>query len=108
MGRASKAFEDGYAFMFAASAFPMATVLSGLYIAPRLKRYVNAQTIGDIMEQHFGAPARLCTGLFSLVFCVGILGAQALAVGTVFHAVIGVEVSSGISMTVLRLCITLR
>nr|WP_067291827.1 sodium:solute symporter family protein [Marinobacterium profundum] len=96
MGRASKAFEDGYAFMFAATAFPIATVLSGLYIAPRLKRYVNAQTIGDIMEHHFGAPARLFTGLFSLVFCVGILGAQALAVGTVFNAVLGIEVSSGI------------
>ena len=96
MGRAGKSFDEGYAFMVAASAFPLATVLAGLFIAPRLKRYVNAQTVGDIMAQHFGASARLFTGIFSLVFCIGILGAQALAVGTVFHAILGIEVSTGI------------
>ncbi|WP_227368811.1 sodium:solute symporter family protein [Halomonas sp. M20] len=96
MGRAGKSFDEGYAFMFAASAFPIATVLAGLFIAPRLKRYTNAHTVGDIMGLHFGASARLFTGIFSLVFCVGILGAQALAVGTVFHAILGIEVSTGI------------
>ncbi|WP_413616180.1 sodium:solute symporter family protein [Halomonas cupida] len=96
MGRAGKSFEDGYVFMFAASAFPIATVLAGLYIAPRLKRYTNAHTVGDIMAHHFGAGARLFTGIFSLIFCVGILGAQALAVGTVFHAILGIDVSTGI------------
>ncbi|MEQ6890572.1 sodium:solute symporter family protein [Halomonas sp. CS7] len=96
MGRAGKSFDEGYAFMFAASAFPIATVLAGLYIAPRLKRYTNAQTVGDIMAHHFGSSARLFTGIFSLVFCIGILGAQALAVGTVFHAILGIEVSTGI------------
>ena len=32
MGRAGKSFDEGYAFMFAASAFPIATVLAGLFI----------------------------------------------------------------------------
>ncbi|WNL38097.1 sodium:solute symporter family protein [Halomonas sp. PAMB 3264] len=96
MGRAGKTFEEGYVFMFAASAFPIATVLAGLFIAPRLKRYIGAQTVGDIMAYHFGASARLFTGIFSLIFCVGILGAQALAVGTVFHMILGIEVSTGI------------
>ncbi|SDL96274.1 solute:Na+ symporter, SSS family [Modicisalibacter muralis] len=96
MGRAGKTFAEGYAFMFAASAFPIATVLTGLYIAPRLKRYTDAHTVGDIMAHHFGVSARLFTGIFSLVFCVGILGAQALAVGTVFHTILGIEVATGI------------
>lgn len=96
MGRAGKSFDEGYAFMFAASAFPIATVLAGLYIAPKLKKYLGAHTVGDIMAHHFGAPARLFTGIFSLIFCVGILGAQALAVGTVFNAIIGVDITTGI------------
>ena len=96
MGRAGKAFDEGYAFMFAASAFPIATIIAGLYIAPRLKRYAGAQTVGDIMAHHYGRSARLLTGIFSLIFCVGILGAQALAIGTVFNAILGIEISTGI------------
>ncbi|GAB2728113.1 sodium:solute symporter family protein [Halomonas garicola] len=96
MGRAGESFKEGYAFMFAASAFPIATALAGLFVAPRLKRYANAQTMGDIMAHHFGSGARLFTGIFSLIFCVSLLGAQALAVGTVFHTILGIEVSTGI------------
>ncbi|MBY4678689.1 sodium:solute symporter family protein [Marinobacterium arenosum] len=96
LGRAGKAFEDGYVFMFAASAFPIATILAGLYVAPKLKRYAGAQTVGDIMQHHYGSAARLATGLFSLVFCIGVLGAQALAVGTLFNAVLGVDFATGI------------
>ncbi|OMH31736.1 sodium:solute symporter [Motiliproteus sp. MSK22-1] len=96
LGRAGKSFTEGYAFMFAAAAFPIATVLAGLYIAPKLKRYAGAHTVGDIMAHHYGAPSRLITGIFSMVYCIGILGAQALAIGTVFNAVLGVEVSTGI------------
>ncbi|GHA10986.1 sodium:solute symporter family protein [Oceanisphaera arctica] len=96
MGRAGQAFDHGYAFMFAASAFPIATVLTGIFIAPKLKRYIGAHTVGDIMEQQFGRYARLITGIFSLIFCIGILGAQALAVGTVFNAIIGIDITTGI------------
>lgn len=96
MGRAGQSFIEGYAFMFAASGFPIAVVLSGLFIAPRLKQYTGAHTVGDVVEHHYGAGARLFTGLFSLIFCVGILGAQALAVGTVFNTILGVSTTTGI------------
>lgn len=96
LGRASESFDHGYAFMFASAGFPIATILVGIYVAPKLKRYVGAQTIGDIMEAHFGLKTRFATGIFSLVFCTGILGAQALAIGTVFNAVMGIDVSTGI------------
>ncbi|WP_421866996.1 sodium:solute symporter family protein [Motiliproteus sp.] len=96
MGRAGKSFTDGYVFMFVAASFPIATVLTGLYVAPKLKRYVGAHTVGDVMAHHYGAPSRLFTGLFSMIYCIGILGAQALAIGTVFNAILGVEVSTGI------------
>jgi len=96
LGRASEAFDHGYAFMFASGAFPIATIIVGLFIAPKLKRYVGAQTVGDIMEAHYGSKTRFVTGIFSLVFCTGILGAQALAIGTVFNAVMGIDVSTGI------------
>ncbi|UTV30730.1 sodium:solute symporter family protein [Photobacterium atrarenae] len=96
MGRAGQTFDHGYAFMFAAMAFPIATMIVGVFIAPKLKKYKDAHTVGDIMEYHYGVPARIFTGVFSLLFCVGILGAQALAIGTVFNILLGVDVVTGI------------
>jgi solute:Na+ symporter, SSS family len=96
LGRAGEAFTRGYSFMFAASAFPIATVLVGIFIAPKLKRYLGAQTVGDVMQHHFGSTARFITGSFSLIYCTGILGAQALAIGTVFHSIVGIDLSTGI------------
>lgn len=96
MGRAGQTFEHGYAFMFAAIAFPIATIIVGIFIAPKLKNYKKAHTVGDIMEHHYGSAARLFTGVFSILFCVGILGTQALAIGTVFNILLGVDVVNGI------------
>lgn len=96
LGRAGQSFSDGYVFLFAASAFPIQTILVGYFIAPRLKRYRDAQTVGDVMDEHYGQAARLLTGIISVVFCAAILGAQALAIGTVFNAILGVSITVGI------------
>ncbi|MGM0988097.1 MAG: sodium:solute symporter family protein [Pseudomonadota bacterium] len=96
LGRAGQTFSDGYVFLFAASGFAIQTFLSGWLIAPRLKRYPGAQTLGDIMQVHYGSGARLLSAVLSLVFCVGILGAQALAIGTIFQAILGTSITTGI------------
>ena len=96
IGRAGESYEVGYAFAVAACAFPLQTIIVGVFIAPRLKRYPGAETIGDVMEIHYGRFARLITGVISIVYCTGVLGSQALALGTVFHIVIGIEITTGI------------
>ncbi|MCD6438385.1 sodium:solute symporter family protein [Vreelandella alkaliphila] len=96
MGRAGQTFNDGYVFLFAASGFTIQTFLTGWLIAPKLKRYPGAQTLGDIMEVHYGGFARLLSAVLSLVFCIGILGAQALAIGTIFQAILGISITAGI------------
>src|ERR687897_3285399 len=96
LGNAGATFKDGYVYMFAFFAFAIQTVLVGYFVAPRLKRYANAQTVGDIMENHYGSTARLLTGILSVAVCAGILGAQALAVGTIFNTILGVSTTVGI------------
>ena len=88
IGNAGAAFSDGYVYMFAFFAFALQTVLVGWLVAPRLKQYAGAHTVGDVMAYHYGKAARLLTGLLSLGLCAGILGAQALAIGTVVNATI--------------------
>ena len=91
IGNAGAAFSDGYVYMFAFFAFGVQTVLVGAFVAPRLKRYAGAHTVGDVMDEHYGPVARLLTGILSIGLCAGILGAQALAIGTVVNATIKVE-----------------
>lgn len=95
IGRAGESYNIGYAFAVAACAFPIQTILVGTFIAPRLKRY-DVETVGGVMEIHYGKPARLLTGVISMVYCTGVLGAQALALGTIFNTIIGTSVTTGI------------
>jgi SSS family solute:Na+ symporter len=88
LGVAGKTFSDGYVYMFAFFGYAVSFLLIGLFVAPRLKSYLGAHTVGDVMEQHYGRAARLLTGLLSIGLCAGILGAQALAIGTVVNATI--------------------
>jgi solute:Na+ symporter, SSS family len=90
IGIAGATMRDGYVYMFAFCAFGIQTVLVGLFVAPRLKNYVGAHTLGDVMHEHYGKPARIVTGVLSLALCAGILGAQALAIGTVVNATLDV------------------
>jgi SSS family solute:Na+ symporter len=90
MGMAGKSFSDGYVYMFAFFGYAVSFLLVGLFVAPRLKRYLGAHTVGDIMEDHYGKPSRLLTGILSILLCAGILGAQALAIGTVVNATLDV------------------
>jgi SSS family solute:Na+ symporter len=91
IGNAGAAYADGYVYMFAFFAFAFQTLLVGAFVAPRLKRYQGAHTVGDVMAEHYGPAARLLTGVLSIALCAGILGAQALAIGTVVNATIEVE-----------------
>jgi solute:Na+ symporter, SSS family len=96
LGNAGATFRDGYVYMFAFFAFAIQTLLVGIFVAPRLKRYVGAHTVGDVMEHHYGRESRLLTGLLSLGLCAGILGAQALAIGTVVNATLDLPTTPSI------------
>jgi SSS family solute:Na+ symporter len=96
IGNAGAAFSDGYVYMFAFFAFALQTLLVGWLVAPRLKQYAGAHTVGDVMDAHYGKAARLLTGLLSLGLCAGILGAQALAIGTVVNATVEIDTTLAI------------
>lgn len=96
IGLAGQTFSDGYVYMLAFLAYSVQTVLVGWFVAPRLKRYRHAHTIGDVMAEHFGPASRLITGIVSVALCAGILGAQALAIGTVVNATVGLPVTPSI------------
>jgi SSS family solute:Na+ symporter len=95
-GNAAKVFASGIAYPLALLGFSLQIILVAKLIAPRIKAFPGALSVGDIMEPAYGRRARILTGIFSVLICAGILGAQIGALGTIFNVFLGIPVIWGL------------
>jgi solute:Na+ symporter, SSS family len=95
-GNAAKVFTGGIAYPLALCGFSLQILLVAFFIAPRIKKFPGALSVGDIMEPAYGRRARIITGMFSVLICAGILGAQISALGAIFNVFLGLSVTAGI------------
>lgn len=95
-GNAAKVFESGMAYPLALMGFSLQIMLVALFVAPRIKAFPGAVSVGDIIEPAYGRNAKIITGLFSMLICAGILGAQIGALGIIFNVFLGVPPLVGI------------
>ncbi len=91
MGNAEKVYLVGIANIVALWGFSLKEILVARFIAPKMGRYPDAISVGDIMEIHYGGGARLFSGVFSVMLCAGILGAQIGATGYIFNLFLGMD-----------------
>ncbi len=91
MGNAEKVFLFGLVNIVALWGFSLKEILVAAFIAPRMGRYPDAISVGDIMEVHYGKAAKVFSGLFGFILCAGILGAQVGAIGYVTNLFLGIE-----------------
>ena len=91
MGNAERVFLVGITNIVALWGFSLKEILVARYIAPRMAKYPDAISVGDIMEIHYGKTAKVFTGVFGFVLCAGILGAQVGAMGYVFNLFLGMD-----------------
>lgn len=91
MGNAERVFRVGIVNIIALWGFSLKEILVARYIAPRMTRYAQAISVGDIMEVHYGTTAKVFAGIFGFILCAGILGAQVGAIGYVFHLFLGLD-----------------
>ena len=96
MGNAEKVFRFGIMNIVALFGFSLSQILIARYIAPRMGRYEDAISVGDIMKKNYGTKAKIFTGFFALIACAGILGAQIGAMGHIFNVFLGIPKFSGI------------
>jgi SSS family solute:Na+ symporter len=96
MGNAEKVHVHGIVFMIAISAISLREILVSYFIAPHMWRFKEAISIGDIMKEAYGMPAKIMTGLFAGVLCAGIIGVQLKAMGTIFEVFFGLDHTLGI------------
>jgi len=101
IGNAEKVFLIGIVNIVALYGFSVKEILVARFIAPRMDRYSNAMTVGDIVEVHYGKWAKVTTGVLALLFCAGVVGAQIKALGMVSEVFLGIDPTLGIIIGVL-------
>ncbi len=95
-GLAEKVFSIGLVYVVAMWGFSVKEILVAKILAPRMKNFQNAISIGDIMNQLYGHGARVFTGISAFLVCSAILGAQVAAFGHVLHVLADWNHTSGI------------
>jgi len=85
VGNASKVFVFGIGNIVALWGFSIKELLVAKFIVPNVNRFKGAISVGDIMGRAYGRTAQIITGIFSILLCAGIVGAQVGAMGDVFH-----------------------
>jgi SSS family solute:Na+ symporter len=96
MGNAEKVFTFGIVNVVALWGFSLKEILVAKFIAPRVGAFPNAISPGDVMERDYGRAGKIITGLFAVLLCAGILGAQIGAMGYMFFLFMGLPVWEGI------------
>ena len=91
MGNAEKVFLFGIGNIFALWGFSLKEILVASLLAPRMDRFANAVSVGDIMGESYGKPAKTIAGVFGVLLCTGIVGAQVGAMGYVFQLFLGID-----------------
>ena len=98
IGLAEKVFLFGIASVIGLWGFSLKEILVATFIAPRLSRFPNAISVGDIMATTYGKPGKIVTGLFGMILCAGIVGAQVGGMGYVFNVFLGIDQLWGIAI----------
>ena len=96
IGNAEKVFLIGMANIFCLWGFSLKELLVATCIAPRMHNFPAAISVGDIMERNYGRAGKIVTGIFSVLLCAGILGAQVGGIGYISNLFLGIPVIYGI------------
>lgn len=89
IGNSASVYAVGMVYAFGLLGFSLKEILVGSIIAPRMRRYTNCHTVGDMIAMTYGKRAKIVTGFFSMLICGGILGAQIGALNAIFEISIG-------------------
>lgn len=83
IGTAEKAFSQGIAPVVGWLGFSVQIIFIARYVAPRIANFSDTISVGDIIKRSYGKGAKVITGIFWVLFCTGIITAQASAMGRI-------------------------
>jgi solute:Na+ symporter, SSS family len=91
MGIANNAAQQGIIWVLIFGAFSLQMTLIGIFVAPRLRKFDKAYTIGDILAYRYGKLVKFISGIISVILLAGFFGVIAKASGDIIHAITGMN-----------------
>ncbi|MCX2980849.1 sodium:solute symporter family protein [Halieaceae bacterium IMCC14734] len=102
MGKAGKAYEVGFAIMFASAAYFLGYLLLA-WLAPKL-RAANIDSLPDVLERRFGSSMRLVAAVVLLLVVIPVFGIQLIACGLIvveFMGDLGISYAEAVGIAAL-------
>lgn len=104
-GYTGQAFKVGIPFLFPLAGCCLSKIIIGKIIVPKMTRFENAMSIGDVMSYDYKMVGSVVTGIASCALCLGFAGAQISAVGLMFKQFFSIDYTIGIIIACLVLVV---
>lgn len=95
-GNATEVYKNGISNILILCGFSIGQIFIGKYIVPKISRFNNCISTGNIIGKIYGNKMQVITGILSTMICAGILGAQVSVLGNIFETFIGIPAYIGI------------
>ena len=91
IGRIAYVHNQGVVVLIGISGMAFGQILSGLYIAPKVREAGSSvYTVGDLFGMNYGRAGRLASSIVSFSFVIALFGVQILAMGRILETVTGI------------------
>ena len=98
VGFTAKGFSTGYVFYLLAMTYPIQMILVAFFFAPRLSRFRDCTTIGEVMAKRYGKFTHLLAGIVSVGLCIGFTAVMGKIAGHLLHSVTGLPLMVSIAI----------
>lgn len=85
----------GIIVMLTFLSFPISYIVQALWIAPKMVRFPNCMTMGDIMGELYGRPSQVMAGIFGFFITICASGAEVIMLGIATQSLLGIDARIG-------------
>lgn len=84
-------FSKGLIILFASFGIIINYLFTAICIAPKLVKFPEAISLGDLFEDFYGKPARLVASILGILLSLGVVVCQFFALGWICHSLMGID-----------------
>ena len=96
IGYSEKIFKYGTIYILCLLFQPVFWLITSWIFTRNIEKFAGCLSISEIMFRLYGAPGRWVTSIAAIIVSLGIIAAQASAIGYVFHYFFGISLTAGI------------
>ena len=88
----------GIIIIVAFMSFPLAFIIQGLFIAPKMARFSQCMTMGDVMGHLYKGPSQVITGVLACFTAFCIAGMELTVIGILCETLLGIDYRWGVGL----------